>query len=64
MKVNFVETSKSLNKVTNTKFIKRCSKLKKLPFQKIVAHKTKSCQNVAEQLVEIPIYMLRPGHSL
>ena len=54
MKVNFVETSKSLNKVTKTKFMKSCSKLKKLPFHKIVAHETKSCQKVAEQLVETP----------
>ena len=52
VKVNFVKTSKSLNKVTKTKFMKSCSKLEKLPFHKIVFHETKSCQKVAEQLVE------------
>jgi hypothetical protein len=36
------------------KFIKSCSKLQKLPFKTKVAHKTKSCQKVAEQLVETP----------
>ena len=36
------------------KFIKSCSKLQKLPFKTKVAHKTKSCQKVAERLVETP----------
>jgi hypothetical protein len=36
------------------KLIKSCSKLQKLPFKTKVAHKTKSCQKVAEQLVETP----------
>jgi hypothetical protein len=36
------------------KFMKSCSKLQKLPFKTKVAHKTKSCQKVAEQLVETP----------
>jgi hypothetical protein len=36
------------------KFMKSCSKLQKLPFKTKVAHKTESCQKVAEQLVETP----------
>jgi hypothetical protein len=35
--------------------MKSCSKLQKLPFKTKDAHKTKSCQKVAEQLVETPI---------
>ena len=38
----------------SVKFIKSCSKLQKLPFKTKVAHKTKCCQNVAEQLEETP----------
>jgi hypothetical protein len=47
-----LKIAKQSNK--GVKFMKSCSKLQKLPFKTKVAHKTKSCQKVAEQLVETP----------